>query len=237
MSALASQGLRVLGLAHRSQLVASSDVSENRYEVERDMIFLGLVGMYDPPRAESAESVRTCRDAGIMVHMATGDHVDTARAIAKQIGILRPGDSDTLVCPASTFDKMSEVEIDRMELPLVLARCSPETKVKFIQALHRRGKFVAMTGDGTNDAPAIKLSDVGIAMGMNGSDVAKEASAIVLTDDNFASIVAAVREGRRLFANIVKFAMSFLGANVAEIVVLVFGLAVRSSANEAIFPM
>ncbi|KAJ3033432.1 hypothetical protein HDV00_006366 [Rhizophlyctis rosea] len=237
MTTLASQGLRVLALAHRTELAPNSSVSDSRPEVERNMTFLGLVGMYDPPRPESASSVATCRDAGIVVHMATGDHVDTARAIAKQIGILRPGDPDTLVCAASEFDSMTERQVDAMELPLVLARCSPETKVKFIQALHRRGKFVAMTGDGTNDAPAIKLSDVGIAMGQNGSDVAKEASAIVLTDDNFASIVAAVREGRRLFANIVKFAMSFLGANVAEIVVLVFGLAVRSTDNEAIFPM
>ena len=123
------------------------------------------------------------------------------------------------------------------ELPLVLARCSPETKVKFIRALHRRGKFVAMTGDGTNDAPAIKLADIGIAMGQNGSDVAKEASDIVLTDDNFESIVKAVSEGRRIYSNIVKLALSFLSTNVAEIVALIIALAIRNHHNEAIFPM
>ena len=124
------------------------------------------------------------------------------------------------------------------DLPLVLARCSPQTKVKFIHALHRRGKFVALTGDGTNDAPAIKLADIGIAMGLNGSDVAKEASQIVLTDDNFASIVAAVKEGRRIFANVVRLALSFLSTNVAEIVALIFALGIRSQRDgHAIFPM
>ncbi|KAJ3045227.1 hypothetical protein HDV00_011099 [Rhizophlyctis rosea] len=237
MESLATQGLRVLAFAHRVVKVKSLPNMEKRSEVERGFVFLGLSGMYDPPRESSAESVRVCREAGILVHMATGDHVSTATAIAKQIGILRT-DQDHLVLSASDFDHMSDATIDSMpSLPLVLARCSPETKVKFIRALHRRGKFVAMTGDGTNDAPAIKLADIGIAMGLNGSDVAKEASDIVLTDDNFASIVLAVREGRRIYSNIVKLALSFLSTNVAEIVALIVALAIRNGENEAIFPM
>ncbi|KAJ3151850.1 hypothetical protein HDU86_005982 [Geranomyces michiganensis] len=249
MRRLAAQGLRVLAVAHRQSYSNTLDVPHEREQVEKGFIFLGLCGMYDPPRESSAPSVSICRQAGIVVHMATGDHIETARAIAKQIGILTAGQED-LVVPASRFDNMADEDIDGMEeLPLVLARCSPETKVKFIRALHRRGKFVAMTdsetqdlsygftGDGTNDAPAIKMADIGIAMGMNGSDVAKEASAIVLTDDNFASIVKAVSEGRRIFANMVKLALSFLSTNVAEIVALIFALAIRNADGEAIFPM
>ncbi|KAJ3056163.1 Na+ ATPase [Rhizophlyctis rosea] len=237
MEEIASQGLRVLAFAHRVVKVKALPDVENRTKMESGFVFLGLSGMYDPPRASSRPSVQTCREAGILVHMATGDHVHTATAIAKQIGILRNG-QENLVCTATQFDNLTETEIDTMpELPLVLARCSPETKVKFIRALHRRGKFVAMTGDGTNDAPAIKLADIGIAMGQNGSDVAKEASDIVLTDDNFESIVKAVSEGRRIYSNIVKLALSFLSTNVAEIVALIIALAVRNHHNEAIFPM
>ncbi|KAJ3130115.1 hypothetical protein HK098_006174 [Nowakowskiella sp. JEL0407] len=236
MKRLASQGLRVLAIAHR---LSHSQITElpEREKDENRYIFLGLVGMYDPPRASSAESVRICKNAGIVVHMATGDHIDTATVIAKQIGILEPGRED-LVTSAAHFESLTIEEIDEMpQLPLVIARCSPETKMKFIDALHRRKKFVAMTGDGTNDAPAIKLADIGIAMGLNGSDVAKEASDIVLTDDNFATIVEAVREGRRIYANIVRLALSFLSTNVAEIVALVLALGIRSVDDYAIFPM
>ncbi|KAJ3189178.1 hypothetical protein HDU85_002803 [Gaertneriomyces sp. JEL0708] len=234
---LARAGLRVLAMAHRSSVASTPEkMSGDRTTVERGMYFIGLCGIFDPPRAESAASVKTCHQAGIAVHMATGDHVETAKAISLQIGIIKPG-QEHLVCAASTFDRMDDAEIDRMTLPLVLARCSPQTKVKFIQALHRRNKFVAMTGDGTNDAPAIKLADVGISMGLNGSDVAKEASSIVLTDDNFASIVGAVKEGRRLYANIVKFSLCFFAANVAETLMLLLALAVRGGDGIPIFPM
>ncbi|KNC98335.1 potassium/sodium efflux P-type ATPase, fungal-type [Spizellomyces punctatus DAOM BR117] len=242
MEALADKGLRVLAIAHRDEQHGSKDlpvydVVSDRHHVEQNMTFIGLVGIYDPPRATSASAVKVCGEAGIDVHMATGDHAKTATAIAQQIGILKPG-QDHLVYTANRFDNMTDAEIDAMpQLPLVLARCSPETKVKLVAALHRRGKFVAMTGDGTNDAPALKSADVGIAMGLMGSDVAKEASEIVLTDDNFQSIVAAVREGRRIFANICKFSLNFLSGNVSEVISMVVGLAIRGSDGAAYFPM
>ena len=154
-----------------------------------------------------------CQTAGITVHMLTGDHVTTATAIAYEIGILK-GDRNAPsrkqeIMLASAFDALSEQEIDALpSLPLVLARCSPTTKVRMVEAMHRRKAFCVMTGDGVNDSPALKKSDVGIAMGLNGSDVAKEAADMVLTDDNFASIVTAVQEGRRLFDNIQKVTIS-----------------------------
>ncbi|KAI9096256.1 hypothetical protein DFS34DRAFT_695372 [Phlyctochytrium arcticum] len=242
METLAEKGLRVLAIAHRtttidSKAVPTFDAVADREQLEKDMTFIGLVGIYDPPRETSASAVKVCGEAGIMVHMATGDHAKTATAIAKQIGIIKEG-QDHLVLTANRFDCLSDAEVDAMpQLPLVLARCSPETKVKLVAALHRRNKFVAMTGDGTNDAPALKASDVGIAMGLMGSDVAKEASEIILTDDNFQSIVSAVREGRRIFANITKFSLNFLSGNVSEVIAMVIGLAVRGSDGGAYFPM
>lgn len=221
--ALAAEGLRVLCVARKpvdpSTLVrqgakpdaekaaqAAEDGAE-RASVECNLAFLGLVGLYDPPRPESAAAVKKCQQAGITVHMLTGDHVKTATAIAYEIGILQkgspPGRNEIMV--ASAFDSLSDAQIDEMErLPLVLARCSPTTKVRMVEAMHRRRAFCVMTGDGVNDSPALKKSDVGIAMGLNGSDVAKEAADMVLTDDNFASIVTAIEEGRRLFNNIQK---------------------------------
>ncbi|KAI9097373.1 hypothetical protein DFS34DRAFT_122024 [Phlyctochytrium arcticum] len=235
---LARSGLRVLAFAFRQELLSDTKfIGCERSVVERKMTFIGLAGLYDPPRLESKDAVRICQNAGVRVCMATGDHLETARAIAMEIGII-PSDGSGLVMNAPDFDKMSDASVDEMvALPVVLARCSPQTKVKFVKALNRRGEYVAMTGDGTNDAPAIKLADVGIAMGQNGSDVAKEASSIVLTDDNFASIVSAIREGRRLFANIVKFALCFFAANVAETGMLLFALAIRGQGNVPIFPM
>lgn len=241
MESLAEKGLRVLAIAHRTSNHADKSLPQYdisaRPQIETGMIFIGLVGIYDPPRETSAAAVQTCSEAGIQVHMATGDHAKTATAIAKQIGILKSG-QEALVYTANTFDTMTDKEIDAMpQLPVVLARCSPETKVKLVAALHRRGKFVAMTGDGTNDAPALKSADVGIAMGLNGSDVAKEASEIVLTDDNFKSIVVAVKEGRRIFDNICKFSLNFLSGNVSEVISMVVGLAIRGSDGGAYFPM
>ncbi|KAI8909256.1 hypothetical protein DFJ77DRAFT_512965 [Powellomyces hirtus] len=241
MEALAEKGLRVLAVAYRSQegltKLPTYDATIDRKTVEQSMTFIGLVGIYDPPRETSAPAVRTCREAGISVHMATGDHAKTATAIAKEIGILTAG-QEHLVYTANTFDRMSDTEVDAMpRLPVVLARCSPETKVKLVAALHRRGKFVAMTGDGTNDAPALKAADVGVAMGLSGSDVAKEASEIVLTDDNFNSIVSAVKEGRTIYANIQKFALNFLSGNQSEVIAMVVGLAIRGSDGQAYYPM
>lgn len=222
--ALAAQGLRVLCVAKRSVngalFQAGEDVSATpekekapasnvpeRSSIEMHLTFLGLAGIYDPPRLESAAAVQKCQAAGITVHMVTGDHVKTATAIACEIGILNSDrlQNGTEVMVASAFDSLTDAEIDALEsLPLVLARCSPTTKVRMVEAMHRKKAFCVMTGDGVNDSPALKKSDVGIAMGLSGSDVAKEAADMVLTDDNFASIVTAIEEGRRLFDNIQK---------------------------------
>lgn len=200
---LASEGLRVLCVGQRL-LDPNEDASE-RSKTEGRLRFLGLAGLYDPPRVETMDAVKRCKNAGISVHMATGDHIKTATAIAHEVGILQGGEGDWAVMPAGRFDSMTEEEIDALEsLPLVLARCSPLTKVRMLEAMHRRKAFCIMTGDGVNDSPALKQADVGIAMGKRGSDVAKEAADMVLTDDNFASIVTAIQQGRRLFDNIQK---------------------------------
>ncbi|KAF9203812.1 Na+ ATPase [Haplosporangium sp. Z 27] len=244
MNFLAEKGLRVLTLAYR-KFDVNPDVDlvhgVDRTMIESDLIFLGLVGIYDPPRAESRPAVLRCYDAGIRVHMLTGDHPSTAAAIAKEVAII-PEDvpivNNPLIMTAAQFDAMSDEEVDALvELPRVVARCSPDTKVKMIAALHRRNLFATMTGDGVNDSPSLKAANVGIAMGQSGSDVAKQASDIVLTDDNFATIVKAIAEGRRMFANIQKFVQHLMSANVAEIVVLVVGLAFKDNDHNAVFPM
>ena len=246
MNLLAEQGLRVLAVARK---FTSEEIKEHssieRSEVEKDLCLLGLAGLYDPPRLETKAAVQACTTAGISVAMLTGDHPSTATAIAKEVGIiprnlgtLSPEVASAIVMTATDFDKMNEAEIDALPtLPLVVARCAPETKVRMIEALHRRGKFVAMTGDGVNDSPSLKLADVGIAMGLNGSDVAKSASDIVLTDDNFASIVNAVEEGRRMFDNIQRFVLHLLASNVGEIILLICGLAFQDSTGFSVFPL
>ncbi|KAF9102899.1 Na+ ATPase [Mortierella sp. GBA35] len=244
MTVLAEKGLRVLTLAYRKfDVVPGVDLVHglDREEVESNMVFLGLVGIYDPPRAESRPAVLQCYEAGIRVHMLTGDHPSTAAAIAKEVAII-PEDvsvlNNPLIMTAAHFDAMSDEEIDALaELPRVVARCSPNTKVKMIAALHRRNLFATMTGDGVNDSPSLKAANVGIAMGQSGSDVAKQAADIVLTDDNFATIVQAIAEGRRMFANIQKFVQHLMSANVAEIVVLIIGLAFKDDDGNAVFPM
>ncbi|GAB7336788.1 hypothetical protein MBLNU13_g11303t2 [Cladosporium sp. NU13] len=215
--------------------------------VECDLTFRGLIGLYDPPRTESAASVKECRQAGIEVHMLTGDHPGTARAIAIDVGILPsleklgalPKDvADALVMTAGEFDKFSDDQIDKLpQLPLVVARCAPNTEVRMIEALHRRTRFAAMTGDGVNDSPSLKRADVGIAMGQAGSDVAKDASDIVLTDDNFASIIKAIEEGRRMFDNIQKFILHLLAENIAQACTLLIGLAFKDARNLSVFPL
>lgn len=207
--AMASQGLRVLCLARRSLPASNLELPQNRASVEQNLTFVGLVGLYDPPRLESASAIKQCQAAGITVHMLTGDHLKTACTIAREIGILGPhvygSNFHSAIMTAPEFDAMGDDELDGLEtLPLVVARCSPTTKLRMLDTLHRRGKYCVMTGDGVNDSPALKCADVGVAMGMNGSDVSKEAADMVLTDDNFASIVSAIREGRRLFDNIQK---------------------------------
>ncbi|KAL9600005.1 MAG: hypothetical protein Q9219_003474 [cf. Caloplaca sp. 3 TL-2023] len=246
MEALASLGLRVLALASRplkQDIDPKSDPDRNTLEV--DLVFRGLIGLYDPPRPESAPSVSKCAEAGIAVHMLTGDHPGTAKAIALDVGILpkrmhelSADVSDAMVMTASQFDKLSDHEVDALPvLPLVVARCTPDTKVRMIEALHRRRKFAAMTGDGVNDSPSLKRADVGIAMGQGGSDVAKDASDIVLTDDNFASILNAIEEGRRMFDNIQKFILHLLAENIAQASTLLIGLAFKDDTGISVFPL
>lgn len=235
--AMALKGLRVLCLASKS-VDDTIDLTE-RTNAESDLKYAGLVGIYDPPRAETAEAVRTCQSAGIKVHMLTGDHIGTASAIAAEVGITKTVKAGHgVVMAGGDFDKLSEAEIDALpELPLVIARCSPTTKVRMVQALHRRKAFAIMTGDGINDSPALKLADIGIAMGINGSDVAKQAADMVLADDNFASIVRAIKEGRRLFDNIQKFLIHLLASNIAQVTLLMIGLAFKDVNGSSIFPM
>ncbi|KAK5947525.1 P-type ATPase [Knufia obscura] len=243
MEALASQGLRVLALA--SKTYTGPTGQDDREHVEKELTFRGLIGLFDPPRPESKGAVKNCHRAGIGVHMLTGDHPGTALAIAKQIGIVPEKLSsvskemeDTMVTTASKFDKLTDEEIDNLPvLPLVIARCAPNTKVRMIEALHRRDLFAAMTGDGVNDSPSLKRADVGIAMGQAGSDVAKDASDIILTDDNFASILNAVEEGRRIFDNIQKFVLHLLAQNIAQACTLLIGLAFKDSNNLSVFPL
>jgi Na+-exporting ATPase len=207
--AMAMQGLRVLCLARRTLATSDHGSLQSRAFVEQKLTFVGLVGLYDPPRLESASAIQQCQAAGITVHMLTGDHLKTATTIAQEIGILGPqvpgSHLSSAVMTAPDFDAMTDEQLDSLEtLPFVVARCSPTTKLRMLDTLHRRGKYCVMTGDGVNDSPALKGADVGVAMGLNGSDVSKEAADMVLTDDNFASIVSAIREGRRLFDNIQK---------------------------------
>jgi potassium/sodium efflux P-type ATPase len=213
----AKNGLRVLCLAYSKV----SQVSNKREDIETQLTCIGFVGIKDPPRKEVYEAIQICREAGITVHMATGDQSTTAVAIAKQVGIIQLGE-EHLVMTAAEFDKLTDEELKEMkELPVVIARCSPQSKVRLVKALHARKKHVAMTGDGVNDAPAIKNADVGIAMGKSGTDVTKQASDIVLTDDSFDTIITAIREGRRTFANMRKFVVHLLAGNVAETIALV----------------
>ncbi|KAI0408515.1 hypothetical protein F4802DRAFT_605110 [Xylaria palmicola] len=238
---LAAEGLRVLCIAHKS-VPSSESLKVNRGAAESGLTPLGLAGLYDPPRSETAGAVEKCKIAGISVHMLTGDHIKTATAIAHEVGILGPNltaaEAANATMPASSFDALTDAEIDALDkLPLVLARCSPSTKVRMVEAMHRRGAYCVMTGDGVNDSPALKKADVGIAMGLNGSDVAKEAADMVLTDDNFASIVTAVEEGRRLFDNIQKFILHLLISNIAQVLLLLIGLAYKDKDNQSVFPL
>ncbi|KAH3682801.1 hypothetical protein WICPIJ_006260 [Wickerhamomyces pijperi] len=244
MNVLSGEGLRVLALSQKIVPTESIDTN-NRESVESELTFIGLVGIYDPPRLESLGAVKKCHKAGINVHMLTGDHPGTARTIAQEVGIL-PRNLvnysqevvDSMVMTAKQFDDLSEDQIDALPvLPLVIARCSPKTKVRMIEALHRRKKFCAMTGDGVNDSPSLKIADVGIAMGIAGSDVAKDASDIVLSDDNFASIINGIEEGRRMNDNIQKFVLQLLAENVAQAIYLMVGLVFKDDAGVSVFPL
>ncbi len=206
---MAAQGLRVLAVAEKKGVRVE--------DAEHDMTFLGLVGMIDPPRPEAKQAIQVCREAGIRVIMITGDHPATARAVAQELDLLRTG----RVITGSQLDAISDEEFERqVEEIEVYARVSPIHKYRIVTALQKKGHIVAMTGDGINDAPALKKADIGVAMGITGTDVSKEAAAMVLLDDNFASIVAAVEEGRTIFNNIKKYLSYLLSSNVGEILLL-----------------
>jgi Na+-exporting ATPase len=247
MEALAKSGLRVLALACREHQSGPIDDGENppREEIEKDLTLCGLIGLYDPPRPETAGAIEQCRRAGITVHMVTGDHPGTARAIAAQVGIVPSNMAElaadvaaAMVMTATEFDRLTDEEVDQLPvLPAVIARCAPNTKVRMIDALHRRGRYAAMTGDGVNDSPSLKRADVGIAMGEAGSDVAKDASELVLTDDNFASIINGIEEGRRIFDNIQKFVLHLLAENVALGLTLLIGLSFKDGTGQSVFPI
>ena len=212
--AMSRDALRVLAVACKT--VDTLPAHPTSADLENGLIFLGLVGMIDPPRPEAKEAVATCRKAGIKPIMITGDHVVTASAIAKELGIFQEGD---LAVTGTELDAMSEEELDKqVEQISVYARVSPENKIRIVKAWQRRGQVVSMTGDGVNDAPALKAADIGCAMGITGTDVAKGASDMTLTDDNFATIVDAVREGRGIYANIKKVVGFLLGTNIGEVI-------------------
>jgi Ca2+-transporting ATPase len=212
-TAMAGEGLRVLALAYRAMPAVDDPLDPDR--VETDLTLLALVGLIDPPRPEVPDAVALCRSAGIRVVMITGDHPATARAIARMLGIT-DGDGGVLTGPElATLD--GEALGDAVARTRVYARVAPEQKIAIVKALQERGEAVAMTGDGVNDAPALRRADIGVAMGRSGSDVAREASHMVLLDDNFATIVAAVREGRRIYDDIRKFIKYVLTGNSGEI--------------------
>jgi ATPase, P-type (transporting), HAD superfamily, subfamily IC len=219
--ALASEGLRTLGIALRlipQEAFCREDVDER---IETDLVFLGLVGMIDPPREEAAAAVASAQRAGIRPVMITGDHPITARVIAAELGIAR----DARVATGAQIESASDEELDAIVRETsVYARVNPSHKLRIVQALQRQGAIVAMTGDGVNDAPALKSADIGVAMGITGTDVSKEAADIVLADDNFATIVAAVEEGRAIFANIRKFLRYLLSCNIGEVLTMFFGV-------------
>ena len=213
---MAKEALRVLACGYKE--IDHKPTSEEMKNIESNLIFIGMVGMIDPPREEAKKAVEKCKTAGIKTVMITGDHKITATAIAKKLGILENEDE---AITGLELEKMSQEELEKnVRKYSVYARVSPEHKVRIVKAWQKNGEIVAMTGDGVNDSPALKTSDIGCAMGIVGTDVAKEAADVILTDDNFATIVSAVEEGRRIYDNILKVIQFLLSSNVGEIVVL-----------------
>jgi Ca2+-transporting ATPase len=213
---MAQDALRVLAVAYRTTDAPPKEATPET--VERDLIFLGMFGMIDPARPEVPPAIAKARHAGIRTIMITGDYPDTAEAIARGIGLLLPGRN---VLPGSELERQSDEElVQTLKTTDVFARVNPQHKVRIVEALRKSDDVVAMTGDGVNDAPALKRADIGVAMGITGTDVAKETADMVLTDDNFASIVSAVEQGRIIYANIRKFVFFLLSSNVAEIMII-----------------
>jgi Ca2+-transporting ATPase len=218
----ADQALRVLALAYREVKPGKRYTVEG---VEKDLIFLGLVGMIDPPREEVAEAVAECHAAGIETMVITGDHAITAKAVARQIGMFKEGD---IALTGEEIDRMTDAELDaKISRVRIIARSLPIQKSRIVASLQRKGHVVAMTGDGVNDAPALKKADIGIAMGITGTDVAKEVSKAILVDDNFATIVKAVKEGRNIYDKIVKSTRYLLSCNMGEIVSVFLAIALQ----------
>ena len=217
--AMAKEALRVLAICYKDSDTYVDIKSSN---VEKNLIFLGMVGMIDPPREETYEAVLKCKKAGIKPVMITGDHIETAKAIGKKIGILR---EDGQAITGAELDNISEKELcENIYKYDIFARVSPEHKVRIVKAFKKKGNIVAMTGDGVNDAPALKTADIGCAMGITGTDVAKGASDIILADDNFSTIVEAVKEGRAIYENIKKSVHFLLSSNIGEIVTILIAL-------------
>jgi len=213
---MAADALRVLGVAYKELPPDASDFGED--VVERDLVFLGLMAMIDPPRDEVRDALRLCERAGVEVAMVTGDHKLTAVAIAQELGMLKEG---SLTLTGVELDRLDDEEFEGIVEDVgVYARVSPEHKMRIVEALKRRGHIVAMTGDGVNDAPALKRADMGVAMGITGTEVTKEASDMVLADDNFATIVAAIEEGRAIYDNVKKYLAFLLSCNVGEILIM-----------------
>ena len=218
---LAGQALRTLGVARRLVPKAELNREDIDEEIEEELVFLGLIGMIDPPREEAKHAVARAKAAGIRPIMITGDHPKTALVIGTELGILQDGRTIS----GAELEKLSEDQLDRaVEEVSVYARVNPEDKLRIVNALQRGGAIVAMTGDGVNDAPALKTADIGVAMGITGTDVSKQAADMVLADDNFASIVAAIEEGRSIFSNIRKFLRYLLASNIGEVLTMFFGV-------------
>ena len=216
---MAKDALRVLAICYKD---SETYVDINSTNIEKNLIFLGMVGMIDPPREETYDAVMKCKKAGIKPVMITGDHIETAKAIGKKIGILR---KDGLAITGAELDNISEKELcENIYKYDIFARVSPEHKVRIVKAFKKRGNIVAMTGDGVNDAPALKTADIGCAMGITGTDVAKGASDIILADDNFSTIVDAVKEGRAIYENIKKSVHFLLSSNIGEIITILISL-------------
>ena len=217
---MAGNALRVMGLAYRK--LETGQYSAGNKNLEKELIFVGLMGMIDPPRKEAIEAVNKCRLAGIKPVMITGDHKLTATAIASELNIFNEGDN---VLTGSELDEMSDDQLAEIaETVSVYARVSPKHKLMIVRVLKRLGHIVSMTGDGVNDAPAVKEADIGVAMGITGTDVTKEASSMILLDDNFATIVAAIEEGRVIYKNIRKFIRYMLSCNLGEVLTMFLGM-------------
>ncbi len=217
---MASKALRVIAIGYKEIDTLPNKIDSET--IEKDLNFIGLIGMIDPPREGVKESVRTCKNAGIKTVMITGDHIATAKAIAKELEILQEGDKSIA---GQELDKIPQEKLEReIENYAVFARVTPEHKVRIVKAWQKRGAIVAMTGDGVNDSPALKNADIGIAMGKNGTDVAKNAADMILTDDNFVTIVEAVKQGRNIYDNIKKAIHFLIATNIGEIVTIFMGL-------------